>query len=134
MANYTVFSKLDLRKGYYQISVRKSDRGKTAFTTPNGKYEWNKIPLGLKNSPKYFHNVIARTSEGVSNVTVFVDDILIYSKTKEEHISTFKQVLKKLDKKNIIINEEKNSLGKEQIKYLGFVISSKGYHSDPERL
>lgn len=76
------FTKFDLAKGYYQIQVEESDRSKSAFDTPFGKYEFNRIPLGLLIPPKCFHNIIARAIKGK---TVFLDDIIVFSKTENEH-------------------------------------------------
>lgn len=134
LAGSNYFSKLDLEKGYYQISVKEQDRHKTAFITPFGKYEYNRIPMGLLNPPKYFHNVISRILQDIENTAVFVDDIIIFTRTLEEHEITMEKVLKRLEKKNIIINIKKNIICETKISYLGFIISEGGYAPDQERM
>jgi hypothetical protein len=80
------FSKIDLKKGSYQVEIAEEDRSKTAFATNQGKFEFNRVPFGLLNAPKFFHNVITETLRGIKNVMVFVDDIILFSKIKDEHL------------------------------------------------
>lgn len=134
MKGAKIFSKFDLRKGFYQVKLREEDIHKTAFTTHLGKYEWLKIPMGLKNPPKVLHNIIARTLEGIEGVGVFVDDIIVYSSLEEEHIKTIQEVLNRLSAKNVLISKNKNCIAESKIKYLGFEISEDGYEPDQSRL
>ncbi|KRH93384.1 putative LTR retrotransposon, partial [Pseudoloma neurophilia] len=134
MVGCKFFTKFDLRKGFYQIELKKEDRTKTAFVTPFGKYQWNRIPMGLKNPPKYFHNLIARALGNIENVAVFIDDIIVFSKSEEDHFETINNVLKILEDRNIIINEDKNLICEKEISYLGFNVSEYGYAPDKNRL
>ncbi|KRH94389.1 pol polyprotein [Pseudoloma neurophilia] len=134
MVGSTIFTKFDLRKGFYQILVKEEDRPKTSFVTPFGKYHWNRIPMGLKNSQKYFHNIISRVLSDIDNVAVFIDDIIIFTKIPEEHFDTINLVLKRLEENNIVINEDKNVNCVKQISYLGFTVSELGYAQDSHRL
>ncbi|KAG0434006.1 Transposon Ty3-I Gag-Pol polyprotein [Dictyocoela muelleri] len=77
MHNIKYFSKLDLKKGFYQIRINKNDQHKTAFTTCIGKFEFKSMPFGLLNVPKFFHNIMLEKLAGIKNIKIFIDDILV---------------------------------------------------------
>ncbi|MGL5707225.1 MAG: reverse transcriptase domain-containing protein, partial [Aeromonas sp.] len=129
-----IFSKLDLKKGFYQVEIHEKDRNKTAFVTSMGKYEFNRVPFGLLNAPKYFHNLIQESLGHVKGIAIFVDDIIVFTKDVDEHIKVLEHIFALLKSKNIIINLEKCIFLAEQIKYLGFIIDSSGYTPDIERV
>jgi hypothetical protein len=90
-----VFSKIDLRTGYHQLKVRESDIPKTAFTTRYSLFEYTVMSFGLTNAPAYFMNLMNKVFMKFLDkfVVVFIDDILVYSKTKEEHAEHLRLVL-----------------------------------------
>jgi hypothetical protein len=90
-----VFSKIDLRTGYHQLKVRESNIPKTAFTTRYGLFEYTVMSFGLTNAPAYFMNLMNKVFMKFLNkfVVVFIDDILVYSKTEEEHAEHLRLVL-----------------------------------------
>ena len=92
------FSKIDLRSGYYQLKIQLNDIPKTAFVTRYGQYEFTVIPFGLTNSPTYFMNLMNKVfmEELDKFVVVFIDDILIYSRSAEEHEQHLRAILNKL--------------------------------------
>jgi hypothetical protein len=94
----SVFSKIDLRSGYFQLKIRVHDIPKTAFVTRYGSYEYTVTPFGLTNAPSYFMNMMNKVFMEFLDkfVIVFIDDILIYSKSNEEHESHLRVILEKL--------------------------------------
>ena len=121
---YSFFSKLDLKSGFYQISINENDKEKTAFVTPFGLYQFNVLPMGLKNSPPTFQKVMTDTLRDCRQFSlVYLDDIIVFSKSSSEHISHLQRVLLALQAKNLILNPPKCDLAVQQINYLGHTIS-----------
>ena len=94
-----VFSKIHLRSGYHQLKIRNSDIPKTAFTTRYGLYEYTVMSFGLTNAPAYFMYMMNKVFMEYLDkfVVVFIDDILVFSKTKEEHVEHLRLVLQNLE-------------------------------------
>src|SRR5204862_5042939 len=104
-----VFSKIDLTSGYYQIAIDPKDRYKTAFRTRYGHYEFNVMPLGFTNAPATFQTLMNDIFQDLLDicVIVYLDDILIYSKHKEEHEYHLRQVLERLKEHQIYAKHSK---------------------------
>ncbi|KRH93149.1 pol polyprotein, partial [Pseudoloma neurophilia] len=134
MVNATLFSKIDLRKGFYQIEIDSSSQEYTGFTTPMGKFHFTRTPFGLVNAPKFFQNTLTQILRHVPNTAIFVDDIIAFSTTEEEHLETLNTILEKFSDKNVIINLEKSEFMKEKISYLGFTLEKNKYQPDQDRL
>ena len=124
------FSKIDLRSGYYQIRVNPTDVPKTAFRTRYGHYEFLVLPMGLTNAPATFMHLMQSILSGtLDNFTiVFLDDILIYSKTLEEHKVHVKQVMDILRKNKLYAKLSKCQLFRRQVEFLGHVVNGDGMH------
>lgn len=123
--NAKVFSKLDLWSGYHQIRVKEEDVHKTAFRTCFGHFEYLVLPFGLTNAPAVFmrlmHDVL-RPLLGKC-VAVFLDDILVYSETEEQHEENLKQVLELLRKNRLFAKKSKCEIGVREVEYLGHMVS-----------
>jgi len=110
LAGAKVFFQLDLATVFYQLRVAEDSKAKTSFHTPDGLYEWEVMPFGLTNAPAYFVDLMNRVFRGVVNkiVVVFVDDILVFSKSEEEHGEHLREVLETLkNSQNVIFGKKR---------------------------
>ena len=116
-------SKIDLRKGFYQIEVEAESQAKTAFITPYGKFEFLRMPFGLKNAPSIFQRTMEIVLRGCySWAAPYIDDVVVFSGSGGEHVAHLRAVLGALKENGLTINEEKCAFGKEQLEYLGHLI------------
>ena len=130
----TVFSSLDLRSGYHQIKIASENVPKTAFITHKGLYEYLVQPFGLTNAPAVFQREMNKVFGHLPFVLIYLDDILIFSKTEEEHIQHLEQVLRLLKPNELYAKLSKCSFMQRETKFLGYVISQNGVHVDPEKI
>jgi hypothetical protein len=136
LAGAKVFSKIDLRSGYHQIKIKPSDIPKMAFSTRNGLYEYLVMSFGLTNAPAYFMYLMNSVfmPELDKFVVVFIDDILIYSKTKEDHANHIRVVLQRLHDHRLYAKFSKCEFWLESVKFLGHTIYSEGISVDPTKV
>ena len=129
------FSSLDLKAGYWQVEMREEDKAKTAFTTPLGFYEANRMPFGLTNAPATFQRLMERCVGDLNLKTclVYLDDIIIFSSTFEEHLERLESVLARLQYHGLKLKPSKCQLFRTSVKYLGHVISAAGVETDPDK-
>ncbi|KAL0147882.1 hypothetical protein M9458_056803 [Cirrhinus mrigala] len=130
------FSKLDLRSAYNLVRIREGDEWKTAFITPTGHYETLVMPFGLCNSPAAFQHLINDVLRDMLGrwCYAYLDDILIYSKTLEEHTQHVRAVLQRLLAHQLFCKLEKCAFHQHTTTFLGFVISDQGVAMDPQKL
>ncbi|WVZ94013.1 hypothetical protein U9M48_039957 [Paspalum notatum var. saurae] len=130
------FSKIDLRSGYHQLKIRPSDIPKTAFTTKYGLYEYLVMSFGLSNAPTYFMHLMNRVFMDYLDkfIVVFIDDILIYSKTEEEHEVHLRLVLQRLREHKLYAKLKKCEFWIDEVPFLGHIISKGGIAVDPRKI
>ena len=131
-----VFSSLDLQSGYWQIALRPEDMKKTAFNTHFGHFEYKVMCFGLSNAPATFQslmNDIFRDYLG-KFVVVYLDDILIFSDTPEQHLKHLELVLKRLREHKLYAQRAKCDFGLSELKFLGHIVGAKGICPDPDKV
>ncbi|WVZ76071.1 hypothetical protein U9M48_024073 [Paspalum notatum var. saurae] len=136
LARSRVFSKIDLRSGYYQIKIREEDIPKTAFSTRYGLYEYLVMSFGLTNAPAFFMYMMNSVfmNELDKFVVVFIDDILIYSKDEEEHEEHLRIVLTWLREHKLYAKFSKCAFWLKEVGFLGHILSEKGVAVDPSKV
>ncbi|GJY31652.1 reverse transcriptase domain-containing protein [Tanacetum coccineum] len=130
------FSKIDLRSGYHQLRVHEDDIPKTAFRMRYGHFEFTVMPFGLTNAPAVFMDLMNRVCKPYLDkfVIVFIDDILIYSKTKEDHEVHLGLVLELLRKEKLYAKFSKCEFWLQEVHFLGHVVNQNGIHVDPSKI
>ncbi|GKC92942.1 putative reverse transcriptase domain-containing protein [Tanacetum coccineum] len=125
-----------MRSGYHQLRVREEDISKTAFRTRYGHYEFQVMPFGLTNAPAVFMDLMNRVCKPYLDrfVIVFIDDILIYSKSRKEHEGHLKLILNLLKKEELYAKFSKCEFWLSKVQFLGHVIDSEGIHVDPAKI
>ncbi|WVZ52807.1 LOW QUALITY PROTEIN: hypothetical protein U9M48_003829 [Paspalum notatum var. saurae] len=136
LAGAKVFSKIDLRSRYYQIKIREEDIPKTAFSTRYGLYEYLVMSFGLTNAPAFFMYMMNSVfmNELDKFVVVFIDDILIYSKSEKEHEEHLKIVLTRLREHKLYAKFSKCAFWLKEVSFLGHILSEKGVAVDPSKV
>lgn len=124
------FSQLDLKSGYHQIPMRAADTHKTAFSILGEKYEYLRMPMGLKNSPFVFQRALQKILGHLDFVNIYLDDVLIFSKTQKKHLKHNNTVSEICKKENKAINFEKSRFMEEEVEYLGRLVSKDGIKPD----
>jgi hypothetical protein len=136
MKGASVFSKIDLRSGYHQLKIRESDIPKTAFHTRYGLYEYTVMSFGLTNAPAYFMYLMNKVFMEYLDkfVVVFIDDILIFSKTEGEDEKHLRLVLEQLRSNQLYVKFSKCEFWLTEVAFLGHVISVGGVSVDPAKV
>ncbi|KAK3515288.1 hypothetical protein QTP70_013484 [Hemibagrus guttatus] len=132
----TVFTKLDLRSTYNLIRIRKGDEWKTAFVTPTGHYEYRVMPYGLANAPSVFQDFMHEVLRDFLHkfVVVYIDDILIYSRSMADHQRHVAEVLHRLRDHNLFLKAEKCLFHQPTVQFLGYVIDRSGVRMDEKKV
>ncbi|KAK7592997.1 hypothetical protein V9T40_007749 [Parthenolecanium corni] len=132
------FTKLDLKKGYWQIPLTERSKPFTAFSVPNGAtYQFKVMPFGLKNAPRIFQQLM--TQEVLTGyigkfVEVYLDDVIIFSKTAAEHVEHVKRILERLRIFRLVAHPEKCVFGVKKMPYLGRLLSADGVETQPQSI
>ncbi|GFW12307.1 retrovirus-related Pol polyprotein from transposon 17.6 [Trichonephila clavipes] len=130
------FSSMDLRSGYWQIEIDEADREKTAFITPEGLYEFKVMPFGLCNAPATFERIMDNLLRHFkwTMCLCYLDDIIVFSETFEDHLIRLRLVLKCLQEAGLKLNSKKCLFAAQEVKILGHLVSSNGVRPDPDKI
>lgn len=136
LGNCQYFTTLDLASGFYQVEMSPEDIPKTAFNVEHGHYEFQRMPMGLKNSPSTFQRVMDNVLKDLQNTVclVYLDDIIVYSTSLQEHIVNLQKVFQRLRESNLKIQMDKSEFLKLETAYLGHVISRDGIKPNPDKI
>ena len=130
------FTKLDLKNGFNLIRIREGDEWKTAFRTRYGLYEFQVMPFGLTNAPSTFQDMMNHVFSDMLDLGVlaYMDDILIYAKTEEEHDNLVRETLKRLSNNGLAVSPEKCVWKTQEVEFLGYVISTEGIKMSTDKV
>lgn len=127
---------MDLKSGYYQIEMKETDKPKTSFVCPLGFYEFNRMPQGVTNAPSTFQRLMERCMGKLhlKEVLVFIDDLIVFAPTLEEHEERLMKVLNRLREFGSKLSVEKCTFVQMSVRYLGHIVSQDGIETDPDKL
>ena len=129
------FTSLDLKSGYWQVTVDEKDKEKTAFTSHMGLYEFNVMPFGLVNAPSVFQRVMSTVLKDMSHFSLaYLDDVIIFSPTFDVHLRHIGLVFGHLKEHNLKMKISKCKFAQKQTQYLGFIVDGQGIGPDPEKV
>ena len=129
-----IFSVLDLKDGYWQVGLGEQTSRLCTFSTPFGCYKFLRLPFGIKVAPELFQKFNEKNFEGISGVSVYIDDVLIAADNIDEHNNIMKKVIKRAISLNIKFNASKLQYCVNKVKYLGHIIYENGIECDPDRV
>uniref|UniRef100_A0A8C1EY99 Gypsy retrotransposon integrase-like protein 1 n=1 Tax=Cyprinus carpio carpio TaxID=630221 RepID=A0A8C1EY99_CYPCA len=132
----SIFTKLDFRNAYHLVRIREGDEWKTAFNTPRGHFEYLVMPFGLSNSPAVFQAIVNDVLRDMIDqfIYVYLDDILIFSSSLQEHVQHVQRVLQRLLENGLFVKAEKCEFHPQSDPFLGYIVSTEGIRMDPEKV
>lgn len=133
LSNAKFFTKFDLKKAYFQISLNKNSRYITAFNTPFGIYQWCVLNMGLCASSEIFQKVIEQILDGLPGQFSISDDLCVFGSTEQEHFENVVAVLKRLEEHGLTVNKDKCSIGEKTMEFFGFQFSEHGMSVTEEK-
>ncbi len=128
------FATLDLECGFWQVTVTESTSNLLTFGTPYGRFQYLRLPFGVASAPEEFHRRVVQALAGIKGVLVYIDDIVIFAKTRKEHDETVQKVLDALQAAGFSLNKDKCKFGQTEIKFLGHIVENGQIFPDPEKL
>ena len=130
----TYFTTLDLRTGYHHIPLDKPSIPKIAFNSPFGKCKYIKVPLGLAQVPAYFQELMTGILKDFNFMIAYLDNIIIFSKTPQEHLSYIRKVFKKLQSAKLSMKMSKCNFFSKETQYVGHILSTTGIQPLPSKI
>ncbi len=134
-ARSTIFTILDLTSGFWQMALEPKSRPYTAFTVPGmGQFEWKVVNMGLASAPSAFQRLVELVVKGIDHVVVYIDDLIIHSKTHEQHLESLDKVFTRLAAHNLRVNLKICVFGSSETSYLGFRLTKNGIFPGTDKL
>ena len=130
------FSVLDCYSGFWQIPIKEERKERTGFTVPPGHYEFNRLPFGLSKSPSNFQrlmDIVLKSLVG-TECWVFIDDVIVFSKSAEEHALRLENVLRRFDEANLQLHPGKCVFAQSRVQYLSFMLSENGVSASTDKV
>ena len=134
LSGATVFSSLNAASGFWQIPLHPVSCKLTTFITPFGRYCFKRLPFGISSAPEIFQQKMLETLQGLEGVEVFMDDILVYGTSTEQHDARLEKVLQRVESAGLKLNKDKCSLRQSQLHFLGHLIDQSGLRPDPDKV
>ena len=128
------YTTMDLRFGYHHIALDEKSVKNTAFVAPSGKYEYLKVPFGLAEVPAYFQNLMDKVLNGLNFTLAYLDDVIIFSETAEQHLKHIQIVITRLKQANLKLKKTKCSFFKKELHYLGHHLTTEGIKPQTEKI
>jgi len=134
LAKAQYFTVLDASSGFWQLKLDEASSRLCTFNTPFGRFRFLRLPFGVNSAPEVFHRTVKQLFEGIEGVETYIDDLLTWGETKEQHDYRLRQVLERARVKNFKLNKEKCKIGLEEIKYLGHIFAKDGLKPDQTKI
>ena len=132
--NGKLFSKLDLSGAYHQLELTEKSKEYTTVNTLKGLYQFNRIPYGIASAPAIFQETMEKMLNGIPRIAIFIDDVIISGTSVEEHDKILRMVLDRFQKFGVKVNKQKCEFSKDQVQYLGFIVSKEGIRASPSNV
>ncbi len=129
-----IFSLLDAKHGFWQVPLAKESQRLTTFITPYGRFCFRRLPFGITSAPEIYQRIMCDLLSGLPGVVVYMDDVLITGKTKEEHDERLQQVLQIVQKAGLKLNKDKCKIAQTRVDFLGMKLDKDGVHPDPAKV
>uniref|UniRef100_A0A0S7EQV5 ribonuclease H n=1 Tax=Poeciliopsis prolifica TaxID=188132 RepID=A0A0S7EQV5_9TELE len=134
MSGASYFTKLDASQGFWQVKLDESSTKYCTFNTPFGRYCFLRLPFGIKSAPEIFHRAMERIIEGLNGVRVYIDDIIIWGSTVQEHNDRLRRVMERIRKNGLKLNKNKCEFCVKEILFLGDKLSGRGVQPDEDKI
>jgi hypothetical protein len=123
------FTVLDCQSGFWQVPIREDHRERTGFTVPSGHYAFNRLPFGLTNSPANFQRMMDIVLKDLidEECLIYIDDVVVFSSTAEEHAARLENVLARFNQANLQLHPGKCAIAQPRVNYLGYVLFKTGF-------